>query len=740
MDELKEVEIQLRRLQDEADQTKATARALKKDNTLLKSRNEYLVNKLKEASYVYGEAGKRLLYFINNQVNPVIERLNKLESGEKQLKSADSKVGESFLTLEKMYKDDLKKSDRKINSIVDNVASMQEKIYDTMKKSVRRMEKNDTQIDEKIVNTFSEFDKKINNLKTAQDRKNSLKINAFEKRFEGKISILRERNLLIGKDIEALRKFENDIEGLEGRLQETISHLTQSKMDMGKLESKTKATVTRSRNEIMREIEKISEEFDKKIISFASELRNADDKNFKKTTHEVTSHQTVLEKELDEFQQRLYKTQKTLKNDFKETSEMIKSDFNLFKNDLEKRMKLLKSGIDANRKHSESFQKMITEKVANMDNAIVANSGEIKNISSFKSEIDQLAKEASQLGARMSRAEKELTDNIDSFRDKFEKNKIVIDNSLVNIDKKIDEKVRQASSELAQENTAIITKLKEDIVENTNSINQKLGLFSKEMSRIKSIESELKSLGAGLRRREDDAQAMNSRIDAVSSGITDKSEKDDMRLKEQIGLLKSEINSKMEATETNMVKENVRAFSDARRVLKKDVHALREENAKLKAEMKGIRDLANAVDTLRRDVVVMGRKVSEYGNTLETVSKGVSTHAEKEALRISKDMAGIASKLKADLKDMISHEKESFARQSAGLNAKTKNIEDALSATTKQIEEMASRESAGMTHTASNKKHIASLDKKVDKLLGEIVGLKKEYKVEMDKLLKEIEG
>ena len=77
-DEIRDLEATLKKLREEADHQKSAAEELKKENTLIKNKNEYLVNKLKEASYVYGEAGKRLLYFINNQVNPVTERLNKL--------------------------------------------------------------------------------------------------------------------------------------------------------------------------------------------------------------------------------------------------------------------------------------------------------------------------------------------------------------------------------------------------------------------------------------------------------------------------------------------------------------------------------------------------------------------------------------------------------------------------------------------------------------------------------------
>ena len=52
MDEIREVEIELKRLREDAAHQKKVAGELKKENALLKSRNEYLVNKLKEASYV----------------------------------------------------------------------------------------------------------------------------------------------------------------------------------------------------------------------------------------------------------------------------------------------------------------------------------------------------------------------------------------------------------------------------------------------------------------------------------------------------------------------------------------------------------------------------------------------------------------------------------------------------------------------------------------------------------------
>ncbi len=143
MDEIREVEAELRRLREDAVHYKTEADRLNKDHKTLESRNEYLVNKLKEASYVYGEAGKRLLYFINNQVNPITKRLNDLEASAKGFGTQDKALGESILAIEKTVKDDLTRADKRLTALNENIAAMQEGLNRAIKSAVRKGEADD---------------------------------------------------------------------------------------------------------------------------------------------------------------------------------------------------------------------------------------------------------------------------------------------------------------------------------------------------------------------------------------------------------------------------------------------------------------------------------------------------------------------------------------------------------------------------------------------------------------------
>jgi hypothetical protein len=55
-DEISQIESELRKLREVADHEKIRASGLEKEKKTVEARNEYLLNKLKEASYVYGEA------------------------------------------------------------------------------------------------------------------------------------------------------------------------------------------------------------------------------------------------------------------------------------------------------------------------------------------------------------------------------------------------------------------------------------------------------------------------------------------------------------------------------------------------------------------------------------------------------------------------------------------------------------------------------------------------------------
>jgi len=643
MDELREVGMELKRLRDDADHQKTLAGELRKENTLLKSRNEYLVNKLKEASHVYGEAGKRLLYFINNQVNPVVERLNTLESGAKKLRSEDKTIEESIVTLNKTFKQESEKLSNKISSLSGELSSAEESLGSAIKGSVSKPQKGDAAMEEKLSLLSADSNEKLDALKTSVARRTSARMTVFEKALEKKMDVLRERNLLLGKDIEALLKLESDVGGLDGRVQEVISHLSQARMDVENLGQQLKRGMSGIKRESEDKMRALSEEVDRKLVSFSSELRQVDEKNLGETRLEAEKNQEAVDKRLDTFRAGMSAFEKTMDRKLQGAKSELKRESASFMRDSEERLKMLDRETGESRKRDAAFEREIT-------------------------------------------------------------------------------------------------KVREEFLSEINSVRSDAGLLSKDVGDLKAMEPEIKNLADGLRRGEEFSAALEAKMNAVSQETKDKSEKDDMRLKKQMDVLQFEIKSSMETAQSRMSEENIRAFSAARHSLRKDIHTLREENAALKAETKGLLGLAEIVNGLQRNVMGMENEINGFEHTLEQVSASTASQVEKEALKVGKDMAGIAARLKSDLKDIVSTEKATFSKQSADLNARFENLMAAVGDVGKEMAEM-KKHSAGNYHfSKSTRLQLEGLNKKLNKVLKDMAGMEKKYKLEMDRLLKEIEG
>jgi len=740
VDEIREVEIELKKLREDADHQRTAVKALNRENASLKSRNEYLVNKLKEASYVYGEAGKRLLYFINNQVNPVVERLNRLESEGKKLRSRDKVLGESVLSMERSNKESLEKTNARISSLAEDLNVREEKLGRAIKGSVRRMEKGDAAAGERIDNVTLGFDKKLGALKVALVRKTAATMSALDKRLDSKVNMLRERNLLLGKDIEALRRFEADIAGLDGRLQENIANLSQTKLDMEKLEHQVRNTMSGTKSEIDDGMKKLSADLDEKVLSFSSELRQIDEKNLGALRLEMQENQASLNKQLATSRAAMSSFEKAVDRKLQKAGSSLKSDLNSNRKNLETRLNMLERNIDANSKNHKDFEHAISDKISSLDSGLTSMSGDVENLKHLRGKLAGLVKQAESIEERIGRTEAGVTENVEAFKDRFERNRIIIKNELEKIDKKIDQRVKLVSSELGKENSAVTAKMREEFLSDINSIRGKADLLAEDVARLKSLSADMKTLAGGIRKREEADAALQAKIDSMSQEISDKSERDDMRLLKQLDVLGAEIKDGMEAAESRMSRENVRAFSAARQSLKHDIHAIREENAALKAEVKGLHSLASVVDGLQKKGLAMERNLEDFSHSIDKVAASTSSRLENEALRVSKDMAGTAARLKSDLKDMFAGEKEAFGRQSAGLDARYENLEKTVEDVGKRLAGLADRLGSNYGFSIANKKQLDQFDKKLKKVLKEIVSWKKEYKLELGRLLKEIEG
>ena len=666
MDEIREVEIELKKLREDADRQKTTAVDLKKENTVLKSRNEYLVNKLKEASYVYGEAGKRLLYFINHQINPVTERLNILEADVKKMGTKDNTLGDSVLSLEKSLHDTSTTLQKKLEMLTEGFATFQERVDDAIQK------------------------------------KTTARISVFERKVDAKLNTLRERDLLLSKDVEALKKFEADIEGLDGRLQETAAGLAQSKIDMGKLEQSAKAVMAATRASVGQEMQALSEQNERKMLQLSSGLKQADEKNLGALRLEARANQDALAKQMESFRRSSLKFEKTLGSKIRAGEVKLKADTQGALAGLGKRLQLLESDAAAASKDRKDIERLLSEKMSVLDSRISAASAELREQKKMKTQLSGLVKHADMIADRIDKTEKSLMDNVETFKNRFEKNKIIIQNELDKIDTKIGHSVKQAVTDIQKQNTAGVSKMREQFLADVRRTEEGLGL-----------------LGAKVRN--------------MSEKMDERSQKMDMIVKKELEMINAGVKKTLEAASAQMGKENVSLFSTARHELRKDVQKLREENVTLKSEVKHLLALANVVNDLQKNVVVMGRKVDGFGVTVDKTTAEARARLDNEALKAGKEMAGMSARMKADLKDTIAAEKESFARQSAELNARFESLAKGLSDT-------AAGTDASSKLSASNSRQLAEIDKRMRSLLKEVVVLKKQYKIEMGKLLKEIEG
>ncbi len=709
MDEIREIETELRRLRDEADHQKTRAATISKENRTLAGRNEYLTNKLKEASYVYGEAGKRLLYFINNQVNPIVERLNALEAAEKKLNGRDKVLGDSMLSTEKAVKNDVAKTEKMITSLNRGLEATELKLQRAIKLSSRKGEKGDAALDAKVSALIADLEGKMQSLRAAVDKSSTAKAAALSSSLGAKMELIKERSLIMGKDIEELYKFEKDIEGLEGKLQAAISHITQIRLDMEKLSQSIRNDMAATKTTIANDIQSLSAEAEKRLLSLSSELSKTDEKIMGDMKLEFQKSQKALSDQLDKVRAdmaafessadvRMRKAEATLKR--------IQADFSA---DVEKRMKMLEAGIQGNAETSRDIQKMCDTKFA------------------------EIVKRAHIDHDNLTLAETKILEELEVFKDMTKRKEMTLANRLEKLSKSVDGKLERASAGLEKHADAIVGKVNTDLLTSIGSVQKGMSLMGKDIQALRSLGTEMSGLADELSKRKEETAALSAKLDSMSHAIADKSEKDDMRIKEHMSSVENDIKTRLETAESRIVRENVRSFAAARQTLKKDIHALREENAALKAEVRNLRGMIPVVNGMQKSISAIDHKAEESRATVEKISSTISSDIEKEALKVSKELAGISAKLKADLRDVLAREKERFAGQSADISAKYDVIARTAGGLSGQV-------TSNSDAVVLNKKRISSVDAKVDRILNEIVGLKKQYKVEMGKLLKELEG
>ena len=80
MKEMEELGKRVRKLKEENESKKKSINKLRGEKAFLLEKNTYLMEKLKEASIAYSNAGKRILDLVETQIKPVKKKLDKFDS------------------------------------------------------------------------------------------------------------------------------------------------------------------------------------------------------------------------------------------------------------------------------------------------------------------------------------------------------------------------------------------------------------------------------------------------------------------------------------------------------------------------------------------------------------------------------------------------------------------------------------------------------------------------------------
>ncbi|MBN1896413.1 MAG: hypothetical protein JW789_01650 [Candidatus Aenigmarchaeota archaeon] len=687
MDEIREVEMELRRLREDATKYKKESESAHKETKTLESKNDYLVNKLKEASYVYGEAGKRLLYFINNQVNPVTKRLSDLEADDKKLAAKDKALNDSMISMEKLVKSDFTKLDKRLAVLDLEIRTTQEKVQAALKSAVRRAEKGDILLEEKIGATVADIDSALNVFKSGVDKRLAAKLLSTEGKINKKLEMLNERSLLIGKDIEALRKFEGDIQGLDGKLQITIANLTQTRLDTEKLSQKLRAEMKSTKTLIEKDMTSLRGDVEKSVMTATAELRQADQKNLGDIKLEAERTQQALSSMVETLKADMASFENDVSTSMRKSQAALTKDLKLYGSGVDKRMLSIETNLGAAKKSQTDAERI------------------------FSQRMDKMMQHAAVVDERLDGINEDVLEHMRIIREGIARKEIHMKNELQKMNKVIGANLKASAT----------------------AIDKRISLMAKDVQHLMEAEAQLIALAGEVGKRKEDITALSSRMNALIADSKDKSEKNDMMLKKQIEFIRNDIENRLESAESRIAKENVTSFSTARHELKKDVHALREENATLRADVKNLKSMGVVLNDLQQGVMGMEKRITDSINEMKHVSSSVKSDIELQSLQASKDFQGMSAKVKADLDAVISRERERFASQTAELDTRLKEL-------LKVTGELSGISSSNAQSSSSNAKKIALLEKKIERVLGEVVGMKKEYRLEMGKLIKELEG
>ena len=542
MKELKELGDRLRKLKEENESRKKSIKKLKSDRALLTEKNRYLIEKLKEASVAYSNAGKSILDLVNTQVKPVKKKLEKfdsiykriydyeksvseglgkvegfedilnslktavfnLEKGQiefdsalKDLSNQTGKVGDTVLRLEGL-KIDSKTFDGKINELGKTVSNLKDSLNTSLAELRNGFQKSIVSLREDVDKLSERKEKGMEKDITAVESELKGRIKEMEKGFNvavrelgegfGKLGerLARIESVKVGgKEVgEKLRSIERDMSGFRKEFHDSLLNM---RKDVDRLSE-------RKEERLGRGISEVEEELNKKIEDLNS--------NFGELNEMIVSIRSTkgdsesIDKRIKDLEGFLNASVVELRNGFQKSLVSLREDVDKLSERKEKGMEKDMGEVEEELSVKiKQVEKSLNTMKDNFDTVVSSVRREIKGGEGIKKdEINRVTREFFGIRAQIEERMKQLTeqfDQLDKFKDEFRKgfeNRVAA--SEVSVKKLMDtlskmENQLKVISEKSFVNENRVKEIDKIFKESVKSLENKIDSISKTVSSIK---------------------------------------------------------------------------------------------------------------------------------------------------------------------------------------------------------------------------------------------------------------
>ncbi|MCK5022908.1 MAG: hypothetical protein KAS04_01910, partial [Candidatus Aenigmarchaeota archaeon] len=307
MSELTELAKAMRKLKRDSVENSRLITELEKEKRYLDERNKYLIEKLKQAGVIYEEAGKKVMYFVNENITPLREKFNEFDERLKEVKAYDKSINSAltgiaeFQKIMGAFKTEMLKTEEKQALMNASMKDLGKRLAENSKRISTVQNIGSEELAEKVEEIKERFGEDV---KTVEDEFNVFKmgvgntIEDFRKDFVHEATILR-------KEMENVDQ--KKAKELYESMQRTADDMT-----------KTKKEFYRYVNSINKDLERLdskkSKELDKSMEMLATNL----DARFKDFSNGVGKRVRSSEKELVDFKIELERSMTELRDNTKE--------------------------------------------------------------------------------------------------------------------------------------------------------------------------------------------------------------------------------------------------------------------------------------------------------------------------------------------------------------------------------------------------------------------------------------